>query len=64
MPRRIPELEYGDDVEVRRVSQQGGLKMNGERTFVSETFAYEWLGLTADRWALSRSPLWPEDRSP
>ena len=45
MPRRIPELEYGDDVEVRRVSQQGSLKMNGERTFVSETFAYQWLGL-------------------
>jgi len=45
MPRRIPELEYGDDVEVRRVSQQGSLKMNGKRTFISETFAYEWLGL-------------------
>jgi putative transposase len=47
MPRRIPELEYGDDVEVRRISQQGSLKMNGERTFVSEIFAYEWMGLRA-----------------
>jgi transposase InsO family protein len=47
MPRRVPELEYGDDVVVRRVSQQGSLKMNGERTFVSEIFAYEWLGLRA-----------------
>ena len=45
MPRRTPELEYGDDVVVRRVSQQGSVKMNGERTFVSEIFAYEWLGL-------------------
>ena len=45
MPRRIPELEYGDDVIVRRISQQGSLKMHGERTFVSEVFAYEWLGL-------------------
>src|SRR5258707_12665297 len=47
MPRRVPELEYGDDVVVRRVSQQGSLKMNGQRTFVSEIFAYEWLGLRA-----------------
>ena len=47
MPRRAPELEYGDAVEVRRVSQQGSLKMRGARTFVSEIFAYEWLGLRA-----------------
>jgi putative transposase len=47
MPRRVPELEYGDHVEVRRVSQQGSLKIHGERTFVSEIFAYEWLGLRA-----------------
>ena len=47
MPRRVPELEYGDDVDVRRVSQQGSLKMNGARTFISEIFAYEWLGLRA-----------------
>ena len=47
MPRRIPELEYGDDVVVRRISQQGSLKWNGERTFVSEIFAHEWMGLRA-----------------
>jgi putative transposase len=47
MPRRTPELEYGDDVVVRRISQQGSLKWNGERTFVSEIFAYEWMGLRA-----------------
>jgi len=47
MPRRVPELEYGDDVVVRRVSQQGSVKINGARTFVSEIFAYEWLGLRA-----------------
>jgi putative transposase len=47
MPRRVPELEYGDDRQVRRVSQQGSLKMAGERTFISEIFAYEWLGLRA-----------------
>jgi putative transposase len=47
MPRRIPELEYPEDVIVRRISQQGSLKMNGERTFISEIFAYQWLGLRA-----------------
>lgn len=47
MSRRLPELDYGDDIAVRRISQQGSLKMNGERTFVSEIFAYEWLGLRA-----------------
>lgn len=47
MPRRIPELEYSSDVIVRRISQQGSLKMNGERTFISEIFAYEWMGLRA-----------------
>jgi putative transposase len=47
MPRRLPELDYRDDIAVRRISQQGSLKMNGERTFVSEIFAYEWLGLRA-----------------
>jgi hypothetical protein len=47
MPRRVPELEYGDQVVVRRISQQGSLKMKGERTFVSEIFAYEWMGLRA-----------------
>jgi hypothetical protein len=40
-------LEYGDDCQVRRVSQQGSVKMRGQRTFVSEIFAYEWLGLRA-----------------
>ena len=47
MPRRIPELEYGDDLVVRRISQQGSLKWNGDRTFVSEIFAYAWMGLRA-----------------
>jgi putative transposase len=47
MPRRIPELEYGEEVILRRISQQGSLKMNGERTFISEIFAHEWMGLRA-----------------
>lgn len=47
MPPRVPELEYGKDIIVRRISQQGSLRMHGERTFISEIFAYEWLGLRA-----------------
>jgi putative transposase len=47
MPRRVPELDYGEDVMVRRISQQGSLRVNGERTFVSEIFAYERMGLRA-----------------
>lgn len=52
MPRRPPELEYGDEMEVRRVSQQGSVKWRGERTYISQVFAYEPLGLKAadDRW--------------
>jgi transposase InsO family protein len=44
-PRRLPELEYGDEMEVRRVSQQGSVKWKGERTYISEAFGYETLGL-------------------
>jgi transposase InsO family protein len=47
IPRRTPELDYADGVVVRRVSQQGSLKMNGERSFISEIFAHQWLGLRA-----------------
>ena len=45
MPRRVPELEYPPEFLVRRVSQQGSVKWKGERTFISEIFAYEPLGL-------------------
>lgn len=47
MPRRLPDLVYDDDVQVRRISQQGSLKWKCERTFLSEIFAYEWIGLRA-----------------
>ncbi len=51
-PRRVPELEYGDDMETRVISQQGSLKWKGERTFLSEVFAYETIGVKAidERW--------------
>jgi len=45
MPRRVAEIEYGPDLIVRRISQQGSLKWNSERTFLSEILAYELVGL-------------------
>jgi putative transposase len=45
LPRRVPEIEYAPDVIVRRISQQGSLKWKSERTFLSEIFAYELIGL-------------------
>jgi transposase InsO family protein len=47
MPRRVPDLHYDEDIVVRRISQQGSLKWHCVRTFVSQIFAYEWLGLRA-----------------
>jgi putative transposase len=51
-PRRVPQPEYDDDVHVRRVSQQGSIRWRGERTFISEVFGYEPLGLKPidERW--------------
>ena len=51
-PRRVPELEYADEFEVRRVSQQGSIRWRGERTFISEVFRHEPLGLKPldERW--------------
>lgn len=44
-PRRVPEVQYDSGVAVRRISDKGGLKFQGERMFVSEIFGGEWLGL-------------------
>ena len=51
-PRRVPELGYSADLEVRRVSQQGSIRWKGQRTFISEVFRHEPLGLKPldDRW--------------
>ncbi len=40
-PRRVPELQYADDLEVRRVSQQGSIRWKGQRTFISEVFRHD-----------------------
>ena len=44
-PRRVPELEYSDAYELRRVSLYGHFKWNGRHVFVSETVAGEVIGL-------------------
>lgn len=44
-PRRVPQLQYADEMEIRCVSQQGSVKWKGQRTYISEVFAYEQLGL-------------------
>ena len=51
-PPRVPELQYADDIQVRRVSQQGSVRWKGVRTFISEVFRYEPLGLKQidERW--------------
>jgi transposase InsO family protein len=51
-PRRVPEIHYSDDLEIRRVSQQGSIRWRGQRTFISEVFRYEPLGLKPldERW--------------
>lgn len=51
-PRRVPQLQYGDEMDIRCVSQQGSVKWNGQRTYISEVFAHEQLGLKEvdERW--------------
>ena len=51
-PRRVPQLQYGDPMETRSVSQQGSVRWKGQRTFISEVFAYQPLGLKPvdERW--------------
>jgi len=51
-PRRVPALDYGDELIVRRVSLQGSVRWRGERTFISEVFGAEDLGLkpVGDEW--------------
>lgn len=44
-PARLPELEYPAGVTMRRISQQGSLKWQGERTFLSEVLGRETVGL-------------------
>lgn len=44
-PRRPPVIEYEGSLEVRRVSQQGAIKWAGDRIFISQSLAGEWIAL-------------------
>jgi transposase InsO family protein len=46
-PRRLPEIVYPDDMVLRRILQQGSVKWNGQREYVTETLAHEVVGLRA-----------------
>jgi hypothetical protein len=43
----VPERAYDEAIQLRRIWQQGSWQGKGERTFVSEVFADEYLGLRA-----------------
>ncbi|MGD1096802.1 MAG: hypothetical protein ABSB35_33015 [Bryobacteraceae bacterium] len=45
MPRRVPELEYGNDVVLGRVSHSGEVKWKNQDIFISKIVAHEVLGL-------------------
>lgn len=45
-PEHLPDVEYGDDVEVRRVKSNGVFTWNNHRVFIGEAFGRELVGLT------------------
>src|ERR1700730_3255795 len=44
-PAKLPELEYPQGADLRRVSHQGSVRLHGVRMFVSALLAYEVVGL-------------------
>jgi transposase InsO family protein len=48
-PAKLPELEYGDDQEVRRVRSNGEIKWRGQLTFTSTALIGEWIGLKENK---------------
>jgi putative transposase len=44
-PARLSELVYPNGAQLRRISQQGSVRWDGERTFISEVLAREYVGL-------------------
>lgn len=51
-PRKLPPIEYPSHFETRRVHQHGDITWRGQRFFVSQALAGQWLGLEAkaDGW--------------
>jgi hypothetical protein len=44
-PAKLPEVEYDDDYEVRRVRSNGEIKWQGHLIFISGALIGEWVGL-------------------
>jgi transposase InsO family protein len=55
-PAKLPELEYPQGADLRRVSQQGSVRLHGVRMFVSALLAYEVVGFLG----LEQDPEWLE----
>lgn len=59
-PKKLPEVEYGDEFTIRRVRSNGEIKWKGGKVYVSEALCGEPVGLTPidpDRWLLCFSSL-------
>lgn len=57
-PRRLPEVSYGEDVEVRWVEAGGRIRWQGQRVFISHALAGEPVGLAQiapEAWRVSFS---------
>lgn len=55
-PAKLPELEYPQGADLRRVSHQGSVRLHGVRMFVSALLAYEVVGFLG----LEQDPAWLE----
>lgn len=59
-PRRLPEVEYPGNYQVRRVRSNGEIKWRGRRLFLSEALIGEPVGLQEvdqDRWRIELGPI-------
>ena len=59
-PERLPEVEYGPGVEVRRVRSNGQIKWVGEMLFLSEALIGEPVGLRQidnELWSIHFGPV-------
>jgi transposase InsO family protein len=59
-PRKLPELHYPDDYELRRASCHGHIKWRNRSTYITEVLAGEVVGLTQvsdDNWDVYFGPI-------
>jgi putative transposase len=59
-PERLPEIEYGSDMEVRRVRSNGQIKWGGEILYLSQALIGQWVGFKriAERaWSVHFGPI-------